>query len=285
MSTLTAKHFQEPLLRALGDLTGFKAGKAVRGEDTYAPVMALMGITGIDVHGTEASSGQPMVQRWIQWACKNLRKTGQVDLEGRGSWVLTAKGVAEAQVLVKGTVVVVAPAVVVVAPAVVPAAGVPTQDPIVVKDPSRARAMAPYLKDPYILHLVLEQTPCLGHYTSHKGAECASCPVTVECQNKQHVAFSQAAAKLAAVDAKAAAAVKPGTSTPVTAPAASTPVAASVKPKAKFDIKAAQKITAFQEVFCVVCGNAIPQNSQCYWVDDIQTGESRMLHLTCGDVL
>ncbi len=269
--SLTAKDFQNPLLRAIGDLTGCKAKVAVTAESTYAPVMTLMDITDILAHGTEAASGQPMVQRWIQWACKNLRKTGQMDLEGRGQWVLTDKGVRDALYLCHGHLVPapaptpVAAPVAVVAPVVAPAAPVPP----------------PHLRDPYILGLLLDQTPCLGHYSAHGGAECVSCPVTTACLNKQYSTYSQVALRLTQEDVKAAQAARVAQS-PVAGGAPIAVPKVTVKPKAStLDLSTAQKIMAFEETLCAECGKPIQKGSPCYWVDDTVNNESRMLHLDC----
>jgi len=264
MSTLTAKDFQNPLLRALGDLTGCTAQVAVLADSTYTPVMTIMGITDIMALGTEDASGQPMVQRQIQWACKNLRKTGHMDREGRGLWVLTDKGAQAAQALCQG-VATPAPA-----PVVVPAVAVAPAAP-------QAPVPPPHLRDPYILGLLLEQTPCLGHYSAHGGAECVTCPVTTVCQNKQYSNYSQAALRLAHEDAQVTKAAIQPKAAPVVAPA-TTPKA---PPASTLDLSSAQKITAFEETICVECGKPITKGSACYWVEDTAKNESRMLHLEC----
>lgn len=291
MSTMTAKDFQNPLLRALGDLTGCKARVAVAADGTYAPIMTLMGITDILVHGTEPASGQPMVQRWIQWACKNLRKTGQMELEGRGQWVLTDKGVQEAKALCLGVPVPVpVPVAATVAAPVVRALAPVQSDPAAAPKSPQAAPVAvraapmvpPHLRDPYILGLLLDQTPCLGHYSSHGGAECVSCPVTTACQNKQYSTYSQVALRLAREDAQAAQAAR--VSLFPAGAVASPTVAAKVAVKAKastLDLSTAQKIMAFEETLCAECGKPIPKGSACHWVDDTVNNESRMLHLDC----
>lgn len=261
MSTLTAKAFQQPLLRALSDLTGGKAKVAVAAESTYAPVMAIMDITDILALGTEAASGQPMVQRQIQWACKNLRKTGQMDLEGRGQWVLTDKGVQEVQMLCQGLPTPVA-------------APVAATAPVTVQAPSEAVSLP--LQDPYILSLLLAQTPCLGYYSAHGGAECTSCPVTTACRNKQYSNLSQVALRLGQEDVQAASALMHPR-----APAVVAPVGLPVPPQANLDISTAQQITAFEETLCAKCGKPITEGARCCWVDDTVNNESRILHLEC----
>lgn len=70
---LSAKHFQTPLLRTLGKLTGYTAGVEVRGEDTYQGILDLMGLASVDDYGENAASGQPQIIKWIQWANVNTR--------------------------------------------------------------------------------------------------------------------------------------------------------------------------------------------------------------------
>lgn len=263
MSTLTAKDFQEPLLRVLGDLTGCMVDSPVKGEDTYTPVMALMGITDINALGMEASSGQPLVARQIQWANKNLRKTGHTALEGRGLWTLTAKGVQEIQNMTPTTTTAVSPA----PPAPVVAPTLPT-----------TTTRSPFLDDPYILERVLSATPCLGHYTSHKGAECVGCPVATECQNALYARMTKAALNLAKADAAAAKAQQPeaATATP-SVPVVTAAAAASHR----LDKDSARKIEAFEEANCIECGKVIAIGTHMIWADDIDTGEIRVMHVKC----
>lgn len=275
MTTLTAKHFQEPLLQALGTLTNFVAGVAVSGEDTYAPVMTLMGIPDINHLGNEASSGQPLVPRLIQWACKNLRKTGEVDLQGRGQWALTPMGASDARSLVPMTT--------------------PDPAPVVAVAPPQARpavlSRGP-LNDPYILNLLLEQTPCLGNYTPHLRAECASCTVTPECKNKLYGRYSQVAAKFATLDS-----LSTNFSTPTPTPNVATPVAStpSVVPVAApvaapvvirpstFDRSTAQEIKCFEEMICSDCGKPIVKGPKCYWIEDLVQQTTFMIHIECPE--
>lgn len=275
LPNLSAKDFQEPLLRVLGDLTNCTAEQAVRGEDTYAPVMALLGIPDLNAYGIETSSGLPQVQRWVTFACKNLRKTGQVALEGRGLWMLTPQGVQELSDM--NTVTTPAPAT--------------STIPLVAAPVVALMQRSKHLDDPYILRLVLNQTPCLGHYTPHKGSECTGCPVTTECRNTQHAAFARAALKLAEADAQALAAglLKAGNAVPVVTPkpgnAAPTTTAPATRKGTAVDKDNAIKIDAHEEAICSECGQKIPKGSQMIWADDITTGESRVFHVKCFEAL
>lgn len=278
-TTLTAKHFQDPLLRVLGDLSGLTAGVPVKGEDTYQPVMTLMGIPSIDHLGVEPSSGQPLVQRNIQWACKNLRKTGHVDLQGRGLWTLTPAGVAEAQKLAGVTVAGPTPAP---TPQVVSSIPAPTPQAAPQRAPVMSRG---HLDDPYILGLILSQTGCLGHYTSHQGAECTTCCVVPECKAKQYAGFSQIAARLALKD-------KLATMTPNTAPAAlkapastapADPKVPRPRPRSTLDLSNATEINAFEQTVCSECGEVIPKGAKCWWVEDTKTEVSILVHIECPE--
>lgn len=272
-TTLTAKHFQEPLLRALGALSGLTAGVTVSGEDTYAPVMAIMGIPDINHLGIEAGSGQPLVQRNIQWACKNLRKLGHVDLLGRGQWTLTPAGVTVLQNLGGAFQV---------SPVVTPPVSAPPASPQ--RAPVLSRG---HLDDAYILSLILSQTGCLGNYTPHQGAECATCSVVPECQSKQYAAFSQIAAKLSVRDKLAA---MPPTTAPSQPPpstgnklttAKATVAAQGVPPKVALDLTNATEISAHQEALCTECGLPITKGSKCWWIEDLTTETTILAHLTC----
>lgn len=262
-TTMTAKQFQNPLLRVLGDLTGLKAGQSVPGEDTYGPVMALMGIPDINHLGAEPSSGQPLVQRLIQWACKNLRKSGHVDLAMRGHWLLTKEGVEAAQKLTPALGTAPVPADPVPAPK-----AAPTPAPLPVPPVQKS------LSDPYILNLVLDQTPCLGNCSDHGGSVCGTCPVRSSCLQTLHSRYAKAAASFRVTPAM------PQAPTSATAPTQSPKAATPASPKS-FNKDMANKIRAFEETICAECGKTIPKGEMSYWVDDANTGVSHMLHLAC----
>lgn len=277
----TAKHFQEPLLRVLGRLSQFTSAP-VAGDDTYDPVMALMGITDINAFGEEASSGQPLVQRWIQWACKNLRKSGHVDLAKRGHWALTPTGVLEARRLDAETTD--------------PDEDHPTEEepvmnaqPVVVQTPATVLSRGP-LDDPYILNLILEKAECLGHYTPHQGAVCVGCSVQRECRLRQYARYAQVAAEFARLPVGGSTASAPAPA-PVAQPVASAPAA---KPEAQApapaaksldnqDMSNAQVIQAFEETVCCKCDQKIRKGSTCYWLEDPKTQESFIFHDQCPE--
>jgi len=283
-STRTAKDFQKPLLQVMGNLTGMKAGVSVAAEDIYSPVMALMGIPDINVMGTEASTGSPLVQRNIQWACKNYRNSGHMELSGRGRWALTATGVHEAASL----------PVSVPMPKPAQAATVDESDPEVmdlipepeIPTPAVRPARSPHLDDPYILGLILAQTPCLGHFTPHKGAECATCDLVPECRNAQYSRYTTLATKFAAAEAKAKAEAEAKAKAsqdplfPPTVSAAPTPKVTS-SGKTKIDWTIAERISAFEETICEHCGKTLHKGTKIVWLEDTKQGLTKMYHMDC----
>lgn len=105
---LSASDFTDPLIRTLGELTGFQADKWVPFEDTFQPIMDRMGIESLDQYGYQdrVEKKRPWVPRWIGFAFRNARVvsddgntpalTHQV---GRGKWALTDAGVQRAREL------------------------------------------------------------------------------------------------------------------------------------------------------------------------------------------
>ena len=146
--------------------------------------------------------------------------------------------------------------------------------------PSRS----PFLDDPYILERILALTPCLGHFTSHKGAECVDCPVSHECRNTLYARMSKAALKLAAEDAKA---LKTATSAATSkAPATQAPATqAQTKGGLQIDRDTAQKIEAFEAANCTECGQVIPKGSAMMWADNVDRRQIHVFHIKCFEAL
>jgi len=186
----TAKDFQEPLLMVLHDLAEGKAAVPVPFKDTYGPVMTLKGISSLDAYGHMAD-GKEKVAQWIQWAFKNLKRTGQVELDGRGQWALTKEGLVEAAKIASQAAP--APAS---APQVLPSTGV-------VSVVSPGYAEDGYHPDPYIRILAANATGCFGHY-SHKSTICERCPLQGPCINFVASELSSLAATLQKEDQAAA---------------------------------------------------------------------------------
>lgn len=161
--SLSAKDFHNPLLRSLGRLSGWKPEMAIRHDETYKPVMAIMGIESEEEHGINASSGQPNVTKWIQWAFKNLKASGLTFSPSRGKWSLSEKGLEEARRL-----------------------DAMTKDvqPTGSKEPEENLPPTPkgYPSDPYIVFLGSQSTPCFSHH-SNKSPTCKTCPLQASCKN------------------------------------------------------------------------------------------------------
>lgn len=162
-----AKQFREPLMKILGELSGMKPDTAIDHRMVYEPLLKSMGITA-DEHGCQGDTGTPWVERWTQWAFKDLTVTNPpltVSL-GKGKWALTTAGVQRvrdmsSEVSVKAVV-----------------------------------ENHPYHSDPYIRSLAAKATPCFDNF-SKQSPTCSSCPLRVECQGAQEKAFVEMAQTLA----------------------------------------------------------------------------------------
>ncbi len=274
----TANDFRSPLLRVLGTLTNFQPNVKVAAVDTYAEVMALMGITSIDEYGTNEASGQPLVLKWIQWANKNCRKVGLTDAppKTRGKWMLTVAGVQEAQKAAQaaGAPVNVGKAAMAPMP---PAPAAPAH-----KTASVARVidLSSYHKDAYVRKLAIDATGCFGKHTSRAGSVCATCPLWGECRNKQIANMGQFAARFAAQDFTVKPAAKP---VPATQSASAKPAASS---GSRYDLKVfngAEIILNKAESPCMGCGKPIDPDERCRWVEELPDDDGGgLFHLDCS---
>lgn len=265
----TAAHFQDPLIRALGTLTGFKANAPVSAEIVYRPIMDAMGIADEHAFGVNEASGQPQVRKWIQWAFTNLSNSGLCDRKGRGLWLLTDAGVDKARELT-GTV---SPT-----PAPVPASALASAvlaPPVV--DGSGGVSLHfgdfdadTYDPDPYIRSTAISQTPCFGAWTSNTNAVCSKCSVAGSCRRAQFAQMSRIAGILAAEDAKGSAPPPPPKpATPKGAGAATPPAGKGSDGKSgKFNWNKAEPIVAAVESECAFCATKIQKGESVYWVED-----------------
>jgi len=267
---LSATNFQKPLLKVLLDLSDGVDGIAIKGTETYAPVMAIMGITDINAHGMNDSSGQPMVAKWIQWANSNLKKANLTTNAGRGEWALTPKGVKKAlkySQKAAGASTVTDPST---APTVMDLAPVSPQ----------VAPVLGYHTDPYIVSLGIAQTSCFGSYTDHKTASCSNCPLATECRNMMYTDFTQLAAAMS----------MPAPVVPAPTPVASTPAAPAApatKPGGKdfsnFDFSAADIIVSRSTTVCERCGEPIGVADRCRWVGSIDGyNDGGLFHIECS---
>ena len=68
---ISAANFRDPLIKVLGQLTGFKAGVVVFHEKTYDPVFQMLGVTR-EQYGMDGASNVPLTERWVQWCVTKL---------------------------------------------------------------------------------------------------------------------------------------------------------------------------------------------------------------------
>jgi len=276
---LSAKHFQGPLLRTLAKLSNWTAGVEIKGEDTYDGILALMGITSLDEHGTNDSSGQPQVVKWIQWANINTRKAGQTEMVGRGKWTLTAAGLDEAIRLAKmaGETIPDPAAVVTPPPAPVTA---PAVKPALVVVPKGDESF--YHPDAYVRKLAIDQTGCFGNVSPHGASVCTDCPLRLECRNRQIAEFSKLARMILAEEK--APVVKPANPNNPVAPKAA--AAAPTGPSGRFaniDFSKADVIKNKAESLCAECGQPIARDERCRWVESLpNSSDGAVFHLDCS---
>lgn len=165
-----AKQFRDPLIKVLCELSGGKAEVAIDHKMVYDPVLQILGVTS-EEYGTQGDTGTPWVERWTQWAFKDLSGfvTPLTVSMGKGKWALTPQGVEKAQALLSGHL----------------------------EEASVDNVVEghPYHSDPYIRSLAIQATKCFDNYS--KGSPiCADCPIQAECRNAQLAALSALAASL-----------------------------------------------------------------------------------------
>jgi len=195
--TLTAKDFRDPLLNVLGSLTGYQTGKSVMHNKVYEPLFKNMNVDIEDFDVTEQEV--PWPERWTQFAFQALCKQELGAREGRGSWMLTPKGVKAAlEIAAPGTVQVITktpPEGVVVAPVVSKEVLVVPEE-VVITEPVET---SPYHPDPYIRERAVQKTACFGTYTD-QSTTCEDCPVQEICCHAKAASLSRMAANLKALD-------------------------------------------------------------------------------------
>lgn len=281
-STLSGKDFQAPLLAALHALTGGKPAAVVKYRDTYGPIIQAMGIASLDTHGHNPD-GKERVAQWIQYAHKNLKRTGLVLDMGRGQWALTPKGADEASKLTP-----------------VPLGAKASDATLIsVADPAPSSVSTPvsqnseqgsYHPDAYIRTVAAENTPCFGHY-SHKSSVCGTCSLQGPCINFLAAELSRLAAVLKREDAEAmakaqkpTAPVRPATSATAT-PA--TPSNATDFDWSGWDIANKRALIARAAGVCPVCQKTVKKNSKAVWVRANEAGPKKrkkalLFHPECG---
>jgi hypothetical protein len=278
---LSAKHFQTPLLRTLGKLTGYTAGVEVRGEDTYQGILDLMGLASVDDYGENAASGQPQIIKWIQWANVNTRKAGQTEMIGRGKWALTDAGVQEALRAARAAgetpQAAPAPTAAPAAPQAAPAA--PKLNLVLPTTPESG-----YHADAYVRKLAIDQTGCFGNVSTHGASVCSDCPLRGECRNRQLGTLSKLAAVLAAESAKPVAKAAKAAKADPKATKADPKAAPSGKRWAgKIDFSGVDIIKNHSDAICAECGQTIGKGERCRWVEELPgSDDGGLFHLGCS---
>ena len=319
---ISAADFRDPLLKVLGQLSGFKAGAVVHHTNIYEPVFQMMGITQ-DQYGMEGSSNSPLTERWVQWCASKLISEKLVRREGKGKWSLTRTGVAETEALIEasskvGTTMNLDTATTTVDLNTALAAPLTPTSPEPVPDTAgQSIQLGPnndenlYHSDPYIRSLAIVDSPCLGGFTDHSPV-CTGCLVRGNCLKAMAAIFSRLAAKLTEEDleeeakrlaAEAAARRLAATpKAPVTAPgsAATTPGVPrpAAPPKGVLGASGTPSIVitsdaktsfcaAAMEAPCQYCGKDIKVGTQSAWVRKLGPDKksSAMLHKECYDEL
>jgi hypothetical protein len=265
----TAKTFQEPLIKVLGDLSGFKANRPVIFNNTYQPICQMFNIT-IDQYGKQPVSDINWVERWIQFAFKDITNQGFGIKIGRGQWALSETGVQKALELAgkQGQVV----------QAIQDA--IPSDVVSVNLVPNVSVAIGynnvedSYHFDPYIRFLALQEIGCKG-YHSEQSSICSACTMQNTCKNIKATIFSDLAKQLDIED-KAALAPK----TVIPAPTFVTPTVTNAVTGTKASGGTFQKINNQGVIPCGHCGKPINKGVECYWGKDA-SGAKKVYHLEC----
>jgi hypothetical protein len=291
---ISAKHFRQPVLLALGEFTG-NTTMEVSLDQLYPKVFERMGIT--DLSGFKENNGKPMPYRWTQWAAKDLAKQGLIEHKDKGVLALTPAGL---MALENAT----------------PIPDVEGTD-LLEEDgpPPEAQSLPvgsgndPDLHtDPYIRELVARQTKCFGSY-SDQAPTCSSCPARRICINATALVFTKIALELAKEDEEAAKtkaappkpAPKPaapptsggsssgGTAAPKKAPPgpADLPPQASEAQLLKLDLDKAQEIEAQATAVCKACQKNVERGSKIRWLRNTSAGGkgAALFHIDCYNKL
>lgn len=273
-TTPKARHFMNPLLVTLYDLTEGEANTPVKMTDTYDNIMSILGIDSQDAYG-QTNEGKDQVVQWIQWAFKNLKRTKLVENAGRGRWALTPKGVTKAKV--------VTPVVKDNAP--MDTSKTPTTSTLGVALPitKGQDEGSGYHPDPYVRSLACspEVTPCFGHYSTQSDL-CQSCPVQGPCINYQAAFLSHLAAVLKSEDNVLTTDNKTTLTTEDGAQDTSEEDTINHGFFSSYAISKALYTVARIELICEACRLTIRKGDPTLWVRSSQDSEGHgMFHIAC----
>jgi hypothetical protein len=208
---MTAKQLRDPLLKALGNLTGLKAGEVVSQADAINEVLSDLGVDpeawGQDSHGRNVTALN------IQQAFNRmLRKQGDGEAAGRGKWTLTDKGVKAARLLVGDVAGDEDDTDLDDLLDAMDDDGAGTQTgAAAVNDAPNSTGLSwslgdqvnTYSDDAYIRGIAVESTPCFGHYSA-RSSVCANCPISGGCKAVVITNMASVSARLRKRDEEAA---------------------------------------------------------------------------------
>lgn len=248
-SKLTAQDFKNPLLTVLGELTQNKPDVPIDLKTTYQPVCKIMGIT-IDQFGNDSSSGQPKVEKWIQWAFKDHKNDGYTKTMGRGQWALTSAGVQ------------------IMNTAMIPAKA----NDVVVLD-AAIKPEHTYHNDEYIRTLAAQETKCFGLY-GQQSPICKDCPLNDACMNAMMVELVSLNKTLVLKDARDEA-NKHANQNPIS----NVPKTPSVSQSAPTG--SADSVLIHQTSMCSKCQKPIAKGTHAMWVASEKGGSAGLYHKEC----
>jgi hypothetical protein len=240
---MTAKDFKDPLLKALLFLTQ-GTGIGIAMEKVCVKVCELMGIE-LDQYGLNEASGKPQVEKWVQWAFKELVTEGYANRLAKGQWTLTTAGLTEANRLASISV-----------PISVP--------PSPLQENSTDTDGESYHSDPYIRELARENTQCFG-FLAEQSPVCRKCCFAVSCLAKRQNNMEALSQELLAKDKEKD---NPKPKKPVT--------------RTLVEDENHRTITCVQSVQCPVCKQMVAKGEQGYWVRPAEpSGQAEIFHLPC----
>lgn len=99
-TTYKPSDFNNPILKALGQLSGFEPGITVHLDAIQDHVLNTMGITGgMEAFGFTKNGRVTQLSTWISRAFDNLKRWGDVEIVRKKQWSLTPQGVQKAKKL------------------------------------------------------------------------------------------------------------------------------------------------------------------------------------------
>jgi len=298
MSKATPKTFRDPLLKALGTLSGLRAEEPVLADEAITLTLEELGMTEDDLG--DDSNGRPRMRIVMNQTFHRLIKKHDLgDSPRRGRWALTDKGVQTAALLLGQDV----PAVDVDSDdkaSRTPADGDAPTTPDPVPAPTTTDAggtgvsytlgeqVNTYNPDPYIRGLAIAATNCSGFW-SPRSDVCKSCPLAGACKAEANGRLSVLSLRLAAEDEKARkdALAPPKPKQSKKAPAKPDSDAMDIDDiisaiqgddNKKEDLPAHSRMKVPADAKCAHCGGSVRRNDDGVWV---RTGG--MFHPKCFD--